>query len=123
MIRVVVADDSCLIRESLRRLLCSGDELCVIAEAANGKEALLQVEEGRPDVLVIDLHMPTMDGLEVLNALKGARGLTPAVIVITCDPDEKYRSLALSLGAFAFVAKEDLGDLPELVREAAWRTV
>ena len=117
-VRVLLADDSPRIREALRGLLGSWDGLSVVAEASDGREALVEVEKVRPDVLVVDLHMPGMGALDVLNALKGTGGASPVVIVISCDAAEKYRSLALSAGAFGFLAKDDLGALPELIREA-----
>ncbi|HJW88212.1 MAG TPA: response regulator transcription factor [Dehalococcoidia bacterium] len=117
-VRVLLADDSPRIREALRGLLGSWDGLSVVAEASDGREALAKVEKAQPDVLVLDLHMPGMGALEVLNALKGATGSTAAVIVISCDAAEKYRSLALSSGAFGFLAKDDLGALPEMILEA-----
>jgi len=117
-VRVLLADDSPRIREALRKLLGSWDDLSVVAEAGDGREALANVEKTRPDVLVVDLHMPVMGALEVLNELKGAPGSTAALIVISCDAAEKYRSLALSSGAFGFLAKDDLWALPELIREA-----
>ena len=117
-VRVLLADDSPRIREALRELLGSWDDLSVVAEACDGREALVEVEKVRPDVLVVDLHMPGMGALDVLSALKGTGGASPVVIVISCDAAEKYRSLALSSGAFGFLAKDDLGALPELIREA-----
>lgn len=117
-VRVLLADDSPRIREALRGLLGSWDGLSVVAEASDGREALVEMEKVRPDVLVVDLHMPGMGALDVLNALRGTGGASPAVIVISCDATEKYRSLALSSGAFGFLAKDDLGALPELIREA-----
>ena len=117
-VRVLLADDSPRIREALRELLGSWDDLSVVAEASDGREALVEVEKARPDVLVVDLHMPGMGALDVLNALKRNGGVSPVVTVISCDAAEKYRSLALSSGAFGFLAKDDLGALPELIREA-----
>src|SRR3972149_5169874 len=117
-VRVLLADDSPRIREALRGLLGSWDGLSVVAEASDGREALVEVEKVRPDVLGGDLHMPGMGALDVLNALKRNGGVSPVVIVISCDAAEKYRSLALSSGAFGFLAKDDLGALPELIREA-----
>jgi len=117
-VRVLLADDSPRIRDALRGLLGCRDGLSVVAEASDGREALAEVEKVRPDVLVVDLHMPVMGALEVLNELKGALGPRPALIVISCDTAEKYRSLALSSGAFGFLAKDDLWALPELIWEA-----
>src|SRR4030067_1418819 len=84
-VRVLLADDSPRRREALGGLLGSWDGLSVVAEASDGREALAKVEKAQPDVLVLDLHMPGMGALEVLNALKGATGSTAAVIVISCD--------------------------------------
>lgn len=118
-IRIVVADDSPWTRECLRKLLRSHKDLMVIAEAASGKEALVQVGENRPDVLVMDLHMPDMCGLAALGNLKNARRSNTAVILMSTDTSAEYRRQALSLGAFGFVHKEDLGALPEMIRKAA----
>jgi DNA-binding NarL/FixJ family response regulator len=71
-IRIVIADDHHLVREGLRRLLEQQTEFTVVGEAANGLEALEQVKALTPDVLLLDLAMPRMNGLEVLRELGDA---------------------------------------------------
>lgn len=118
-VRVLVVDDSPLVREGVRQLLCFCPGLCVVAEAANGKEALAQVERFHPDVLVMDIHMPVLGGLAALESIQRVFWPRPAVIMISADPGEEYRRRALSLGAAGFVAKGDLGGLPAAVRAVA----
>ncbi len=70
-VRIVIADDHHLVREGLRRLLELQPEFAVVGEAADGVEALQRVEELKPDVLLLDLAMPRMNGLEVVDSWAG----------------------------------------------------
>src|SRR3990172_8196967 len=113
-VRVLLADDSPRIREALRGLLGSWDGLSVVAEACDGREALVEVEKVRPDVLVVDLHMPGMGALDVLNALKGTGGVFPLLILSGCIAAGKSRSLALSPGPLASWQRMTWGPCPSL---------
>ena len=70
MIRVLLADDHSIVRAGLRRIVEDHGEMAVVAEAADGKQAIQQVHKTLPDVAVIDISMPGLDGLEVIRQLK-----------------------------------------------------
>ncbi|MEO3872229.1 response regulator transcription factor [Nonomuraea sp. B12E4] len=111
-IRVLLADDQAMIRASLRIILEDQPDIAVVAEAGDGVEAIEQARRTDPDVCLVDIQMPRLDGIEVARALAG----TPArvVMVTTFDLDE-YVYGALRRGAAGFVLK-DAG--PRLLVEA-----
>ena len=85
-IRVALADDHHLIRSGLKLLLCSDDSLEIVGEASDGTAALQLTEALQPDILILDLSMPGMDGVECLREIK-RRGLATKVIVLTMFED------------------------------------
>ncbi|MFD9948303.1 response regulator [Nonomuraea sp. NPDC059023] len=111
-IRVLLADDQEMIRASLRIILEDQPGIIVVAEAADGVEAIEQARRTLPDVCLVDVQMPRLDGIGVARALAGAP--TRVVMVTTFDLDE-YVYGALRLGAAGFVLK-DAG--PKLLVEA-----
>jgi DNA-binding NarL/FixJ family response regulator len=115
-IRVLVADDQAMVRNGLRRILESRPGITVVAEAADGAEAIEAARRLRPDVCLVDIRMPRLDGLEVTRALAGPGVADPlrVVVVTTFDLDE-YVYGALRGGAVGFVLK-DAG--PALLIEA-----
>ncbi|WP_243076082.1 response regulator transcription factor [Microbacterium sp. SS28] len=120
-IRVLIADDQDLVRTGLRMILDAQPDLEVVGEASDGAEAITLARGTRPDVCLIDIRMPVLDGLEATRALAGA-GVTdpiPVVVITTFDLDE-YVYAALRAGARGFLLK-DAGPtlLAEAVRAAA----
>jgi DNA-binding NarL/FixJ family response regulator len=115
-IRVLLADDQAMIRSGLRLILEDQPDITVIAEAADGAEAVALARQLRPDVCLVDIRMPRLDGIEVTRALAGPAVTEPlrVVIVTTFDLDE-YVYGALRAGAVGFVLK-DAG--PALLAEA-----
>ncbi|MEV4799529.1 response regulator transcription factor [Nonomuraea sp. NPDC049421] len=111
-IRVLLADDQPMIRASLRIILEDQPDIVVVAEAGDGDEAIEQARRARPDVCLVDVQMPRLDGIEVARALADAP--TRVVMVTTFDLDE-YVHGALHRGAAGFVLK-DAG--PALLVEA-----
>jgi DNA-binding NarL/FixJ family response regulator len=115
-IRVLLADDQAMIRSGLRLILEDQPGITVVAEAADGAEAVAQARRLRPDVCLVDIRMPRLDGIEVTRALAGPGVADPlrVVIVTTFDLDE-YVYGALRAGAVGFVLK---GASPALLAEA-----
>lgn len=105
-IRVVIADDHAVLRESLAALLASQQDFAVDGRAANGQEALSMVQELHPDVLVLDLFMPQGDGFEVLRTLDRAGNRVAAVVLTGSDSELDYAQ-AVKLGARGLVLKSD----------------
>ncbi|GAA2391394.1 response regulator [Nonomuraea africana] len=120
-ISVLLADDQAMVRASLRVILEDQPDIEVVAEAADGDEAVALARRLRPDVCLVDVQMPRMDGVEVTRALAGPGVLAPlrVVVVTTFDLDE-YVYGALRGGAVGFVLK-DAGPalLVEAVRAAS----
>lgn len=120
-VRVVVADDSRLMRRILSDAL-SRQGFDVVAAAANGDEALAACNEHRPDAMTLDLHMPGLDGLGVLRALKAGKATSVPVIVVSAfSPAHGARAVdALAEGAFDLVAKPAMGEsMDEFTKDLA----
>ena len=118
-ITVVIADDHFVVRRGLRALLESESDISVVAEAADGREALDKVAELNPDVLILDLMMPTVSGLEVLKQLS-LRSASTRVVVLSMHAGEAYVVEALRAGATAYVVKEaSASELVDAVHHAA----
>ena len=104
-IRVAVADDQALVRGGFSVLLHSADDIEVVGEAANGREAVELVALERPDVILMDIRMPEMDGLEATRQIVGSAVETRVLILTTFDLDE-YVFGALRAGASGFLLKD-----------------
>jgi len=105
-IRIVIADDHAVLRESLAALLSTQNDFEVVGLASNGQEGLAQVQEHRPDVLVLDLFMPGSDGFEVLRTLDRA-GSRVAAVVLTGSESELDYAQVVKLGGRGLVLKSD----------------
>ncbi len=113
VIRVLIVDDQPLIRSALRALLDDSDDIEVVAGAGNGREALRQVAASQPDVVLMDIRMPEMDGIAATSAIRAAHPGVEVVILTTFDEDG-YALDAVRAGAAGFLLKD--GDADELVR-------
>ena len=109
MINVLLVDDHASIRKSLRYLLETTDDIKVMATASNGIEAVAQVSSHCPDVAVIDISMPLMDGMEATRQIRERCPLTRAMMLSMFDSPE-YVHRALEVGALGFVLKDTVGE-------------
>ena len=104
-VRVVLADDHTLVRAGVRKILEAEPGFEVVAEVADGEAALAAVARTRPDVLVLDLSMPGMDGLEVLRRTR-ERHPELRVLVLTMHAEAEYASRAVESGADGYLLKD-----------------
>jgi DNA-binding NarL/FixJ family response regulator len=104
-IRIVIADDHTLVRDGLRMLFETEPDIAVVGEAADGSEAVSRTETLAPDVLILDLAMPRIGGLEVLRALADARSLVKTIL-LTAAIEREETLQALQLGVRGVVLKE-----------------
>jgi DNA-binding NarL/FixJ family response regulator len=102
--QILVVDDREVVRKQLRNLLDLTGSVCVIGEAVDGWDALRQAERLKPDIVLMDLEMPELDGFEATRQIK-TLNLAKAVIVLTVYADDANRQKAMESGADAFVAK------------------
>lgn len=109
MIRVLLADDHSIVRAGLRRLVEDAGDMAVVAEASDGREAINKVQESLPDVAVIDLSMPGMDGLEVVGRLRSRHPKLP-VLILTMHEEEQYVIRAIGVGAKGYVTKRSAAE-------------
>jgi DNA-binding NarL/FixJ family response regulator len=119
MIRVVLVDDDALIREGLRMIIDQAGDLEVVATAGNGEEALSIAAEHRPDVILMDVRMPVLDGIEATRRITNAEG-APRVIMLTTFELDEYVFEALRAGASGFLLKRtEPEQLVEAIRVVA----
>lgn len=116
LIRILVADDYRVVRAGIRAVLSAASDMSIVGEAVNGREAVAMARSLRPDVVVMDLTMPEMDGVaatkEIVAADKSIR-----VLVLTMHDDDGHVALALAAGAAGYLVKSDADrDLPRAIR-------
>ena len=104
-LRLVIADDHYLVRSGVRHMLASVPDLEVVGEAEDGREALQLCRRLRPDLVLMDVHMPEMDGLEATRAIK-AEGLAVSVLIVTTHENPEYLFQALKAGAAGYLLKD-----------------
>lgn len=121
MITVAIADDQTLVRAGFRALLDSEPDIAVVAEAADGRAAVEAVREHRPEVVLMDIRMPELDGLQATAQITSDRGLPGTrVIVLTTFEIDEYVFGALRAGASGFLLKDlEPADLLAAVRVVA----
>lgn len=119
MIRVFLADDQMLVRQGVRGLLELVEDIVVIGEAGDGEEALQKVPELKPDVLLLDIRMPRLSGIAVLERLRDANALPPTLVLTTFDDGEAVIA-AIKAGAKGIMLKDvSLDDLTGAIRSLA----
>jgi DNA-binding NarL/FixJ family response regulator len=118
-LRIVVADDQATIREGLVLMLGLLPDIDVVGAATNGQEAIDLVEQHRPDAILLDLHMPVLDGIETARRLT-AEHPDVAIVILTTYADDSSVLAALRAGARSFLTKDaDRADIAHALRSAA----
>lgn len=119
MIRVLLVDDQTLVRQGIRGLLAFTIDIEVVGEAADANEALQQVSALEPDVMLLDVRMPGLSGIEVLKALRARDRLPGTILLTTFDDDESLLS-GMRAGAQGFLLKDiSLEQLADAIRKVA----
>jgi two-component system, NarL family, invasion response regulator UvrY len=104
MIKVLLADDHSIVRAGLRRIIEESGEMMVVAEASDGQEAIREIQKTSPDVAVIDISMPGLDGLEVISRIRPIHPKLP-VLVLTMHEEDQYVIRVFAAGANGYITK------------------
>lgn len=105
MTRILIADDHVIVREGLKQIIAKASDITVAAEATDGRETLRKAAAKNCDVVVLDITLPDMSGLEVLRLLKNENPKLP-ILILSLHPEETYAVRALRAGASGYLAKE-----------------
>lgn len=105
MVNVVLVDDHSMVREGLRQLLELDGDIKVVGEAGNGETCLELIEQLHPDVVLLDINMPQMSGLEVLEKLR-AKGVKQKVLILTIHNEVEYLMRAVEIGVSGYLLKD-----------------
>lgn len=108
-IKVMIVDDHALIREGLKQILELEDDISVIAQAADGEEAISMAIELNPDIVLLDINMPKLNGIETLRRFKDL-GIKTKVIILTIHEDKQYILETLKIGANGYILKDSDAD-------------
>jgi DNA-binding NarL/FixJ family response regulator len=117
-IRILIVDDSAVLRDAVRRLLSGSDTFEICGEASNGYEALEKARQLQPEVIVMDIGMPAMDGLEATRRLRQLDSQAE-VLIFTEHNSEYARNASLEAGARGYLSKASSNDLAEAIRTVA----
>lgn len=117
MIRVLIADDHKMVREGLRRILEFDGEIQVIDEADNGEECIKKIRSSKPDIVLLDINMPVMNGIEALQEIRKKK-LKTKVIILTVHNEIEYLLRAVDIGIDGYVLKDS--DAHELIRAVTY---
>jgi two-component system, NarL family, response regulator NreC len=123
VIRVMIADDHAVVRAGLKSVLGSAKDIEVVGEASNGREAVTMAALIKPDVLVMDLSMPELDGTGAMKEI-AASGLATRVLILSMHAEEDYLIPVMEAGAAGFLAKSDADrSIVDAVRAVAYGDV
>ena len=113
-IKVVIADDHAVMRVGIRNILARSNEISVIGEASDGQQAIVLIDNLKPDVLILDMEMPVMDGVEVARRMQ--MSASPVrILVLSAYDDRQYILEMLNMGAYGFLIKDEA---PEVIVDA-----
>jgi two-component system, NarL family, invasion response regulator UvrY len=104
MVDILIADDHALIREGLKKILRNGNVLQVVAEACNAVEMMKKLEKTKVDVIVLDISMPGMSGLEAIKEIKRFHPKIP-ILILSIHPEERFALRAIKAGASGYITK------------------
>jgi two-component system invasion response regulator UvrY len=117
LIKVLIVDDHALVRMGIRRLLEDTHDISVMGEAQNGEEALAMVKSHRPDVILLDMKMPGIDGWEVIRRLKNSSAKSK-IIAVSALSAEPFPTRVLQLGAMGYLSKESsIEEMTDAIRK------
>jgi DNA-binding NarL/FixJ family response regulator len=114
MIRLLVADDHAIVRKGIKQLFQLGQDIAIVAEATNGREVLEKLRENDVDVLVLDLSMPGISGMDLISRIR-AHGDRPYILVLSMHDELQIARRALKAGANGYLTKDSE---PEILLEA-----
>ncbi|MHC4443381.1 MAG: response regulator [Planctomycetota bacterium] len=106
MIKVLIADDHQLVREGIKRILAEDDEFQVVGEASDGEETVKMADQYNPDIVLMDITMPGVDGMEATRRLMKGRIKRVRIIILTMHADEHYAARLMRMGATGYVVKD-----------------
>ena len=109
MIRILIADDHAIVREGLKQIVADTSDMIVTAEASDGHEVLALMSQDNYDVVVLDMAMPGLSGLDILKQIKRETPKLP-VLILSVHPEEQYAVRALKAGASGYLTKERAPD-------------
>jgi two-component system invasion response regulator UvrY len=119
VLRILLCDDHPILREGLKKILLQQSDIRIVEEAGSGSELLARCAESRFDVIILDITLPDMNGLDVLKNLQ-ASGTRAAVLVLSMHPEEQYATRALKAGAAGYLQKESApAELVSAIRKIA----
>lgn len=113
MINVLIADDHKMVREGLKRILEFDGEISVVDEADNGQECLQKIRSCKPDIVLLDINMPVMNGIETLEVIRKKKPKTK-VLILTVHNEIEYLLRAVDIGIDGYILKDS--DSQELIR-------
>lgn len=118
-LRIMIADDHSIVREGLKQLLEIEDDFEVVGQVANGLEVIEKIDDFNPDVLLLDINMPGMNGLQTLKELK-KRGNEIKIVILTIHEGREYLMETMQMGAAGYMLKDsDAASLYKAIRSAA----
>jgi len=118
-LKVIICDDHPIVREGLKNIIAKSGDISVQAEAGSGNELMEKMDQGRFDVVILDISLPGASGLDVLKLLQGSSP-RPAVIVLSMHPEEQYAVRALKAGAAGYLEKASApAELVSAIRKVA----